>query len=271
MSTQFDYSGKVAVVTGGAQSMGLLTAQNLARRGAKIVVGDIDHSGAAEVELINQAAQDRVAVFQHCDVSDSSSLKSLIDFAISEFGRLDILVNNAGVLDKPWNLDPTGSWAHRCIATNVCGAIEGTNYALQYWNQQEDRKGTVVNLASLAAYTPLNFMATYAATKAAIVMYTKCMASLAPKVRVNAVAPTGVDTKFIDAEHLGRDHWAIKSAGLLPPQLVVDQVLRTIEDESLAGDVVVIKGDDMIELCALPKSTDMEDLLQASLENPAAS
>ncbi|KAJ2490615.1 hypothetical protein IWW37_002989 [Coemansia sp. RSA 2050] len=264
MTMSFDYHGRVAVVTGGAQSIGLLIAQNLVKRGVRVVVGDIQLSGAAEVDRMNKEAKALVAAFKHCDVSDASSLKSLIDQAIATFGKLDILVNNAGILDKPWELDLTGSAAHCCITTNVCGTIEGTNYALHLWNQDKDAKGIVVNLASTAAYVPLTFMATYAATKAAIAMYTKCMASVAPKVRVNAVAPGGVDTKFIDAEHLGRDHWAVKASGLIEPQKVVDQVLRAIEDESLAGDIIIVKNNEEPELCKLPKSTDMEAMFQAS-------
>ncbi|KAJ2042239.1 hypothetical protein H4S04_007404 [Coemansia sp. S16] len=264
MTIPFDYTGKVAVVTGGTQSIGLLIAQNLVKRGAQVVIGDIQLSGAAEVDRMNKESNSRVAIFQHCDVSDTNALVSLIDLAVNEFGKLDILINNAGILDKPWQLDLTGSAAYRCITTNICGTIEATNYALHYWNQQKDFSGVVVNLASMAAYVPLNFMATYAATKAAIVMYTKCMASMAPKVRVNAIAPGGVDTKFIDADHLGRDHWTVKASGLIQPQRVVDQVMRAIEDENLAGDIIIVKNNEDPELCKLPKSTDMEALFQAS-------
>ncbi|KAJ2741952.1 hypothetical protein GGI20_004819 [Coemansia sp. BCRC 34301] len=262
--TIIDYAGKVAVVTGGAQSIGLLVAQSLAKRGTRIVVGDINLAGAAECDRINKEANACVAVFQLCDVSDIDSLKSLIDTAITTFGQLDILINNAGILDKPWELDPTGAAARQCVITNVCATIGGTNHALHYWNGEATRRGIVVNMASVAGYVPLNFMATYAATKAAIVMYTKCMASVAPKVRVNAVAPGGVDTKFIDAEHLGRDHWAVKASGLIPPQRIADQVMLTIEDESLAGDVIIVKNNEEPVLCTLPKSTDMEALFQAS-------
>ncbi|KAJ2892987.1 hypothetical protein IWW38_003019 [Coemansia aciculifera] len=268
--TVFDFTGRVAVVTGGAQSIGLLVAQNLVKKGARIIVGDINIAGAAECERINKESNALVAVFQLCDVSDMGSLKSLIDLAITTFGRLDILVNNAGILDRPWEFDATGDAAHRCIMTNVCSVIGGTNHALHYWNEKEERQGVVVNMASLAAYMPLNFMATYAATKAAIAMYTKCMASVAPKVRVNAVAPGGVDTKFVtDSEFLGRDHWAVKASGLIPPQIIADQVMRAIEDDSLAGDIIVVKNNEEPVLCTLPKSTELEALFPAP--EPAAS
>ncbi|KAJ2906881.1 hypothetical protein GGI21_003986 [Coemansia aciculifera] len=256
--TVFDIKDKVAVVTGGAQSIGLLVVQDLVKRGARVIVGDINTAGAAECKRINKESKAIVAVFNICDVSDMDSLKSLIDLAITTFGRLDILVNNAGIEGKPWVFDATGDAAHRCVMTNVCSVIGGTNHALHYWNKEE-REGVVVNNASLAAYLPLDFLATYAATKAAVVMYTKCMASMAPKVRVNAVASGFADTKLVtENKYLGRDHWAVKASGLIPPQIVADQIMRAIEDNSLAGDVIIVKNNEEPVLCTLPKSTELE-------------
>ncbi|KAJ2332655.1 hypothetical protein GGI00_002692 [Coemansia sp. RSA 2681] len=270
MSAQFEYRGKVAVVTGGARSMGLLTVQTLVQKGAKVVIGDILQSGAEVADQLNQAANAHVAVFQHCDVTDSTSLKSLIDLAVSRFGRLDILVNNAGVLDKPWEQDPDGDYARRCIDINVRSVIDGTIHALHYWNQAEERKGVVVNLASMAAYSPLYCLSAYVASKAAVVAYTKALASLAPKVRVNAVAPSWVDTTFIDADHIGKDHYTIKCLGLLKQETVVEQIMRLIEDESLAGDVVMIRNNEEPTLCPAPKSTQVEAVVQATLKERAA-
>ncbi|KAJ1852392.1 hypothetical protein LPJ76_005494 [Coemansia sp. RSA 638] len=257
MVSTYDFQDKVAVVTGGAQSLGLLVAQTLARLGAKVVIGDIRATGADEVSKINNEIGAPVAIFQHCDVTDTLSLCSLIDRATTHFGQLDILVNNAGVLDKPWELDPTGSCARSCVDINLRSVVDGTNHALHIWNQDESAKGVVINLASSAGYFPLEFMATYAATKAAVVMYTKSLSGLAPKVRVNAIAPTWVDTKLVDTDHVGRDHFSIKYTGLLEPKQVVDQIIRLIEDESLAGDIVVLRKSHEPELCKLPKASDL--------------
>ncbi|KAJ2745643.1 hypothetical protein GGI20_002026 [Coemansia sp. BCRC 34301] len=270
MSAQFDCQGKVAVVTGGARSMGLLTAQALVQKGAKVVIGDVLQCGADAAALINQDANANVAVFQHCDVTDSDSLKSLIALAVSQFGRFDILVNNAGVLDKPWEQDPDGAYARSCIDINVRGVIDGTMHALHYWNQEESRKGVVVSMASMAGYAPLHCMPAYSASKAAVVMYTKALASLAPRVRVNAVAPSWVDTVFVDADHIGREHYALKFSGMLKPEAVVEQVMRVIEDESLAGDVVIMRNDVEPTLCSALKSTQVEDIIQAGIRERAA-
>ncbi|KAJ1889604.1 hypothetical protein LPJ66_007944 [Kickxella alabastrina] len=261
MADIYDIKGKVAVITGGATSMGLLAAQNLVALGAKVVIGDISNLGPAAIAEINKSANAHIAIFHHCDVADPAMLHSLIDLAIAEFGQLDILINNAGILDKPWQHDPTGESARRCIDINIRGLIDGTNHALHYWSQDEKRQGVVINLSSLAGHVPMEFMATYAATKAAIAHYTKCLSTLAPKVRINAVAPGGVNTNFILAEHLGLDHFCVTYSGLLEPQTVVDQIIRLIQDTTMAGDVIVIQNNQPPEVCDRPKSSVVEKML----------
>ncbi|KAJ2079696.1 hypothetical protein H4R24_003593 [Coemansia sp. RSA 988] len=257
MVALYEIRGKVAVITGGAQSLGLCTAQTLAKLGAKLVIGDLLPSGADEVDKINKEIGDRVAIFRQCDVTDSTALHELIDFAVSAFGQLDIVVNNAGILDKPLDQDPSGESARACVDLNVRALLDATNHALHIWNKDSNARGVIINMASTAGYIPLEFAPTYCATKAAVVMFTKSLAGLAPKIRVNAVAPVWVDTKLIDAPHIGRNHFSIKMTGLLEPQAVADQIVRLIVDESLAGDVIIIKKGEDPHLCQLPKSTDI--------------
>ncbi|KAJ2890092.1 hypothetical protein IWW38_004324 [Coemansia aciculifera] len=270
MSIYYECKDKVAIVTGGARSIGLATAQALVHRGAKVVIGDVLQSGVEVANQLNSEANNHVAVFQYCDVADSASLKSLIDLAVSHFGRFDILVNNAGVLDKPWEMDPEGDFARRCIDINVRSVIDGTNRALHYWNQAEDHKGVVVNLASMASYAPMHCMPAYAASKAAVGTYTKALANLAPKVRVNAVAPGWVDTNLVDADHIGRDHYSVQFSGLLKTEAIVEQIMRLIEDESLAGDVIMIVNNAEPAFCQAPKSTQVDANIQATLKERAA-
>ncbi|KAJ2674697.1 hypothetical protein IWW42_001543 [Coemansia sp. RSA 1085] len=253
----YSIKDKVAVVTGGAQSLGLCIARQLAQLGAKVVIGDILPSGADTVAKINKEFGPDTAIFQECDVTSSSALHALIDLAVSHFGQLDILVNNAGILDKPWDLDPSGKTALACININFSALVDGTNYALHLWNQDESSRGVVINIGSIAAYCPMEYYATYGATKAAVAAYTKSLSGLAPKVRVNAVAPSWIETKLIEAEHIGRNHFTVKKCGLLQPQQVVDQVVRLIEDESLAGDIIIIRNGDEPKRCQLPNANDM--------------
>ncbi|KAJ1845443.1 hypothetical protein LPJ73_004851, partial [Coemansia sp. RSA 2703] len=186
MVSTYEIKNKVAVVTGGAKGIGFAAVKTLVSLGAKVVIGDISDKGEHQANLLNAEAGCCAVVFKRCDVSNPSMLHALIDDTISEFGHLDILINNAGIFDKPWQNDPTGEYARRCIDVNFRSLIDSTNHALHYWNADKDRKGVVVNLASLAAYWPMEFMAAYAASKAGIAHYTKCLATLAPKIRINA-------------------------------------------------------------------------------------
>ncbi|KAJ2783260.1 hypothetical protein GGI15_002649 [Coemansia interrupta] len=253
----YEIKDKVAVVTGAAKGMGFAAAQTLVNLGAKVVIGDISDHGQHQADLLNAQVGCRAVVFKHCDVTEPAMLHALIDSAVSEFGRLDILINNVGILDKPWQYDPSGEYARSCIDVNLRSLIDATNHALHYWNADKDRKGVVINFASLAAHWPMEFMAAYAASKAGIAHYTKCLATLAPKVRVNAVAPGGVNTDFIMTEHLGVDHFSVKM-GLIEPQTVVDQVIRLIQDESKAGEVVIIQYNKEPIICDRPNSQIME-------------
>ncbi|KAJ1721117.1 hypothetical protein LPJ53_004331 [Coemansia erecta] len=257
MVSTYEIKGKVAVVTGGAKGMGFVAAKTLVGLGAKVIIGDISDKGQHQADLLNAQAGYCAVVFKHCDASEPAMLHALLDSAVSEFGRLDILINNVGILDKPWQYDPSGEYARRCIDVNLRSLIDATNHALHYWNADKNRKGVVINLASLAAHWPMEFMAAYAASKAGIAHYTKCLATLAPKVRVNAVAPGGVNTDFIMAEHLGPNHFSVKT-GLIEPQTVVDQIIRLIQDESKAGDVVIIQNNKDPILCDRPNSQIIE-------------
>ncbi|KAJ2718874.1 hypothetical protein GGI07_005539 [Coemansia sp. Benny D115] len=265
MTAPYSFSGKVAVVTGGAQSMGLMAAQALVSLGTRVVIGDIAESGIKEVEEINAQAGDCVAVFQVCNVSDRAQLHSLIDLAIARFGRLDIVINNAGITCPPWQLDPTGDSAMRCINVNFSAVVDATNYAMHVWQRDEAHKGVIINLASMSNYLPTEFYAVYAATKGAVITLTKCYATLAPKVRVNAVAPGWVDTKLIDTEYIGRDHPFVKYAGMLKPQVVIGEIIRLIRDQSLAGEIVLIPNNRDPELCKLPNSAQVMELAKAQI------
>ncbi|KAJ1845444.1 hypothetical protein LPJ73_004852 [Coemansia sp. RSA 2703] len=255
MVAQYDIRGKVAVVTGGAQSIGLATAKSLVNLGAKVVIGDLLDTGAQVVEQINQEAGERIAFFQTCDVTDFHMLHNLIDAAVSEFGRFDILINNAGIFSMPVHLDTTGDASQRCINVNFNALVDATVYATNYWLAEPDRQGVVINLGSAAGYVPLAMSPVYSATKAAVNMFTKSLSELAPKIRVNAVAPEWVDTKLVDHENVGRDHPAVKFAGLIDPQVIADQIIRLIEDESMAGEIIRIKKNTKPEVCFLPNAT----------------
>ncbi|KAI9475274.1 hypothetical protein BX667DRAFT_537628 [Coemansia mojavensis] len=155
--------------------------QRLAQLGAKVVIGGRNPAGAEKASKINNEVGPDTAIFQQCNVTDSTALHALIDLATEHYGRLDILVNNAGVFSKPWYQDPTGADLHVCVDTHLRALIDETNYALHIWNQDESSRGVVINVASISGYILLNSTATYAATKAAAMAFTRGPSELAPK------------------------------------------------------------------------------------------
>lgn len=261
----YDFTNKVAVITGGAQSMGLLTAQALIEKGAKVVIGDIQvQAGTEAIAKLNQGQLETVAIFHQCDVTKHSQLHNLLDLATQQFGHLDILINNAGVMDTPIDRDPQGNVAHRCIDINLGALVDATTYAVNHWNQQADRTGVVINLGSMAGFMALKDMPAYCASKAGVIMYTKALAHLGPKIRVNAVAPGWVNTKFIPNDEVYTR--TTKAFGTLEPKDVVKHIVGLIEDEKMAGDVMIVKVGEEEKLCEVPKSTEVEATIMEVIE-----
>ncbi|KAJ1718585.1 hypothetical protein LPJ53_006439 [Coemansia erecta] len=255
--------GKVAVITGAAQGIGRRVAEMLVDKGAFVVIGDVKPAGAQVASELNKAASDRssgssspAAVFQPCDVRQSSDLSALIATALSTFGRLDILVNNAGVSGSFLWADADDTEVSRAIDVNLKAPIEGTRQAVRHF-LQHGVAGCVVNVASMAAFAPLEFGPAYAASKAGLVAFNASCATLAlrePGIRVNAVAPTFVDTD-LTSQGVPEDIRAIlQGAGESTVDTVALQVLRCIEDEQLAGDTIRIRSEECITLHDGPKA-----------------
>lgn len=189
--TTDEFAGKVAIVTGGAGSIGRATAELLVQRGASVVVADIDTEGGTAVA---DELGDRV-VFQRTDVSDLDDVQHLVDVAVERFGGLDIMFNNAGVgtgLTRFLHDDLEDF--DRILGVNLFGVIAGTQRAARY--MKDHGGGSIVNNASVAALNAGAGMISYRASKAAIAHATKCMAlDLAPyAIRVNCLTPAHIRT-----------------------------------------------------------------------------
>ena len=192
----FDLSGQVAVVTGAGRGIGEGIAYALAEAGAAVVLAA---RTAADIEVAAQAvrAAGGVALAVPTDVTDTFSLGSLATAAIDEFGHLDIWVNNAGGSEGTTSLAELkrSEW-DRCVELNVTSVWNGSMAAAE-----QMRWGSIVNIASMAAFGAMPGGGHYAACKAAVISLTRTMAvELAPDIRVNAVAPGLIPTKmFFDA------------------------------------------------------------------------
>jgi 3-oxoacyl-[acyl-carrier protein] reductase len=237
----------VAVVTGAAMGIGRESALAFARHGAAaVLVADIDRDeGNETVRLVEGLGTP--AMFIATDVSDPRQVESLISSAVEACRRVDILHNNAGVVsgDPPW---PETSVARiqEVVGVNVLGMLVGTRVAVEVMRAQGG--GAIVNTASVAGLAPVPNDAVYAATKAAVIMFTRSCAPLAEShhVRVNAVLPGLVDTSMIaktgDGERPAR--WlepAVRGGIALKAEHVAAAVIALVEDERAAGETVIVR------------------------------
>jgi 3-oxoacyl-[acyl-carrier protein] reductase len=185
--------GKVAIVTGGAQGIGRAIAEGLAEDGADIAVADLDPGRSQEtVSAIQKLGRRALSV--KVNVSDWNDAKAMADQVMQEWGRIDILVNNAGITrdglllrmkEEDWNL---------VLQVNLNGTFHCTKAVLLPMTKQ--RFGRIVNIASIVGAMGNVGQANYAASKAAVIGFTKTAAReyASRAVTVNAVAPGFIDT-----------------------------------------------------------------------------
>lgn len=189
-----EFSGKVAVVTGAARGMGAAFAEGLARRGVHVIAGDIDLAGMeATATRISDAVGDGTRVIgRHLDVTVADDHSALAAEAIDTFGRLDFWVNNAGLFPQAGVLDITPQQFRSTFGVNVDGVLFGAQAAARVMKTG----GSIVNLASVAAFRVRPTRATYSVTKAAVDHLTKFLAvELGERgLRVNAIAPGFIET-----------------------------------------------------------------------------
>src|SRR5947199_4820687 len=157
----FDFSGKVALVTGAASGMGLATAQAFAEAGAAVVLADFKEE-AVKAEAGKLVAAGHQALAVRCDVSDDAQVAAMVDRAVAEFGRLDAAFNNAGVMAR---IAPTGDSTRedwdRVLGTNLLGVWSCMKHELRHMERQGS--GAIVNNASVGGLTGNPGIASYIA------------------------------------------------------------------------------------------------------------
>lgn len=196
-----DFSGRVAVVTGGGTGIGAATAQLLARLGARVAIA----SRSAE-RLEKAAAEITAASKSQCiaiptDVRDENEVSAMIEKVVAQFGRIDVLVNNAGGTRLAPLEDITTRMWDSSFSLNVDAAYYCTREAGKYFREQGS--GSIVNVSSMAGVNGTRSGAHYSASKAALQMFTRVAAAeWGPYgIRINCVAP-GLILSEMATEHL---------------------------------------------------------------------
>ena len=183
-------SGKVALITGGSRGIGKAIAKEFAQSGATIVISGINKT------KLGETAKELGAFAIPADMRKEDQVQNLINKAVEKFGKLDILVNNAGIFPKIKLLHEISSSEWRDVLdVNLNGPFYATKYSIPHLQKNG---GAIINIASsagLKAYE--NFSAdAYSASKAALVLLTKCWALeyAKSKIRVNCICPGVVET-----------------------------------------------------------------------------
>jgi len=197
MDPLLDFTGKVAVITGAAQGFGKLLAEELAKRGAKLVISDINEAGVHKVaDDIASLGGEIVAL--KCDVSKNEDCKAMVDAAIENFGRVDLGVNNAGVAHEFHALHEIDeALMDQQFAINVKGVQFGMSHQIEQMLKQEG--GAILNVSSMAGLGGAALVGAYSMAKHAVIGLTKTGAVEYGRhnIRINAICPFFTLTKMV--------------------------------------------------------------------------
>lgn len=227
MTDLFSLSGKTAIVTGGAQGIGAAIVERLREAGASVVVGDL-----------NVEFSDPMSI--KTDVSQEDDVRSLINHAISQTGRLDIVVNNAGVHSGYDTLDKaTEADLAKCIAVNTNSVM----FVMKHAGPKLEEGGAIVNISSVSAVLGVSSLGTYAASKSAVLALTKvaAMELAARKIRVNAICPGSVRTPMALADG-GEDLLNVEAAATPLGRICEPEEVAALVHALVASDCAFLTG-----------------------------
>ncbi|MEU3608429.1 SDR family oxidoreductase [Streptomyces sp. NPDC035033] len=237
-------SGRVALVTGASRGIGYGIAEALVARGDRVVI--TGRGEEALKEAVERLGADR-AVGVAGKAHDTAHQAAAVEAAMDAFGRVDYLVNNAGtnpVFGPIADLDL--DVARKVFETNVVSAL---GFAQRTWHAwQKENGGAIVNIASVAGISASPFIGAYGVSKAAMINLTQQLAhEFAPVVRVNAIAPAVVKTKFAQALYEGREAEAAASypmGRLGVPEDIGGAAAFLTSDQSgwITGQTLVVDG-----------------------------
>ncbi|KJS84387.1 MAG: 3-ketoacyl-ACP reductase [Peptococcaceae bacterium BICA1-8] len=238
--------GKVALITGGATGIGRAAALKLAAQGAGIIINYSKSEGEA-VQTAQEISKVGVEVIIcKADVAQEDEVKVMYEKIMEHFGRIDIIVNSAGTTDYVPLTDLDGmqdAYWDRAFNTNVKGIFHTVRVCQDELKRNE---GCVINVTSIAGLTGQGSSIAYAASKAAANSVTKSLAlALAPEVRVNAVAPGVVLTRWVAGkeDHVERLSQGTPLGRPADPEDIAQAIVSLITGgDFITGQVIVVDG-----------------------------
>lgn len=243
MSRRFE--GKTAIVTGASRGIGLAIAQRLVAEGARVVI--TARKKETLDEAVAQLGGPQVALGVPGKADDLEHQADTIRQAIETFGSLDLLVNNTGINPAYGPIvDLDLGAARKVVEVNCIAALSWVQQAHKAW--MKEHGGAIVNVSSVSGIRPAPGIGFYGASKAMLVALTELMAlELAPDIRVNAVAPAVVKTKFATALYEGREDevaagYPLKRLG--EPEDIGSVVAFLLSQDAswITGQLVVVDG-----------------------------
>lgn len=241
--------GKVCIVTGGANGIGLSITERFLSEGATVVIADLNLE-QAQVEASRLGG--RAHAFQ-VDVTSSESVKSMVDHTVSQFGRIDVLVNNAGMGVAANVVDTSEEDFDRVISVNLKGVFLGMKHTIPHMRAQGS--GSIINMSSIGGLAGLYDRAAYCAAKGGVATLTMAAAidHAQEGIRINAIAPGTVNTPWVQritstlpdpeaARQKMRDRQA--HGRLVEPSEVAAMAAYLAADESAStiGAVMLVDG-----------------------------
>ncbi len=237
----------VVLVTGGSRGIGRAIVTRFAEEGATVITTYRDGAAAAEDLCGGLKARGLSARAVKCDARDAQAMTDLVGMIGEEHGTLDVLVNNAGIIRDGLTMTMDDADWDAVIGTNLTGIFNAVRPAARL--MMRARKGSIVNLSSIAAARPGKGHANYAAAKGGVEAMTRALAQElgSRHVRVNAVAPGMIETDMSqEVRDKGGDlilgHIALKRFGL--PSDIADAVLFLASDRAsyVTGQVLSVDG-----------------------------
>ena len=244
-----DLRGKAALVTGGGTGLGRAIALALAGAGCDVAVNYSRSHDEAEATAAEIRALGRRAVTVQGDVSDQAAAHRSVEETVAAFGGIDVLVNNAGVTRGV----PLGDLA--AVTPDDWQRILGVNVVAHFWTVQAAAPlmaarggGSILNVTSNSAFTYVSSSLVYIVAKSAATTLTRVLARAVPDgVRVNAIAPGWMDTRWIDAYVLPELRERVRSGDLpvVSLEATASMALEIIRNDGMVGETVIIDAGEL--------------------------